>query len=79
MKPHFLLSPYSSKGMELMFCNGQRIIKCVWVGKDVGAHLAARMNAGLTGQCHLASATRPGMLPPYLLYIIEDGGDGVYI
>lgn len=45
----------------------------------MGAHLASLMNAGPTGQCHLASAAHPGMLPPYLLYIIEDGGDGVYI
>lgn len=28
---------------------------------------------------HLASAARPGMLPPYLLYILEGGGDGVHI
>lgn len=55
------------------------MLKRFWVGKDVGAHLATLMNAGLTGQSHLASAACPGMLPPYLLYILEGGGDGVYI
>lgn len=55
------------------------MLKRFWVGKDVGAHLATLMNAGLTGQSHLASAAHPGMLPPYLLYILEGGGDGVYI
>lgn len=55
------------------------MLKCFCVGKDVGAHLATLMNAGLTGQCHLASAARPGVLPPYLLCILEGGGDGVYI
>lgn len=32
------------------------MLKRFWVGKDVGAHLATLMNAGLTGQSHLASA-----------------------
>lgn len=78
MKPYFLLSPpYSANGAVVF--NGKNIIKCFWVGKDLGTRLVTLMNTGLTSRCHLASAPYLGVLPPYLLYMIESGGDRVYI